>query len=172
MGKHVWTVAVVALVAAACGGRVTEDCQFCGSECVDTKTNILDCGGCGQPCAVGQSCQDGVCTDAPPSTIGCNDPSLYNCGNGVCTDLLSDPKNCYYCGFECGDGEECLNGACKKPPPTCEGTGFVCKGDGGKCCSGVCGADGRCTCMYAGGMGCVKVEDCCSKLCTEQGKCL
>jgi len=60
----------LALVAAACskgGGLVppTVICApgqtICGLDCIDVTTDPTNCGGCGIPCATGETCQGGAC---------------------------------------------------------------------------------------------------------------
>ena len=142
MGKHVWSIAVVAAIAFACGGRVTGNCQFCFGTCVDTTTSVLDCGGCGQTCTYGQLCAAGVCVHAgpPPSSPECGDPSLRDCGQG-CSDLMSDSKNCFTCGIDCGARGECNDGECVGA--TCFGPGNECWASR-DCCSGHCSENGEC----------------------------
>jgi hypothetical protein len=45
---------------------------MCSGQCVDTKTSTTNCGGCGKPCATGQSCTNGVCTGGGVGEDGCS----------------------------------------------------------------------------------------------------
>jgi hypothetical protein len=44
-------------IDAGCPGTLLR----CGGDCVDTRTNTAHCGGCGAPCAGGESCSAGTC---------------------------------------------------------------------------------------------------------------
>lgn len=37
------------------------DLDLCAGDCVDTETDPQNCGACGSPCALGESCEDGAC---------------------------------------------------------------------------------------------------------------
>lgn len=76
----------------------------CEGVCVDPMGDPNNCGGCGSPCARGESCQDGGC-------VGFCDPGLSECG-GACVDVGSDPENCGDCGVACAFGEECIDRVC------------------------------------------------------------
>lgn len=171
--RHGWVFAFVTFIAAACGGRVTDDCQFCGQKCVDTATDVYDCGGCGQTCSVGQSCVAGKCTNGDTSSSGstnCNDPSVVDCGDGVCSNLVNDAKNCGACGFDCGGGV-CKNGVCT-PTGSCVADHAACALDA-DCCSDFCASDGLCGCVATGSVGCALDVDCCSPsvACNANGVC-
>ena len=132
----------------------------CGGTCVDTDSDITNCGGCGNVCPapVGGSatCIMGACgTD-------CGD--LTDCG-GVCLDLENDVDNCGACGNVCpdpsGGSAVCSAGTCGNDcgPLTdcggvcidtnwdannCGGCGNVCAGPvngSGICVSGGCDVD-------------------------------
>lgn len=79
-------------------GRCDAPRTMCGSDCVDTQTSSLHCGGCSQPCGRGESCEAGVCECA-------------RC-EGVCTDLDSDDAHCGECGNACEVDASCLEGRC------------------------------------------------------------
>jgi hypothetical protein len=77
--------------------RSNETC--CDGECVDTKTNALNCGQCGTRCQINGICDQGQCA----CVLGCHDYSLgfqccpadsptasCSCGLGK----LTDPLNC------------------------------------------------------------------------------
>lgn len=64
---------------------------ICDGKCVDIKTDIYNCGGCGNnPCVV----------------------AGYGCCNGNCVDRHSDANNCGSCGTACGAGQTCSQGKC------------------------------------------------------------
>ncbi len=76
-----------------CDGVAANGCE------ADFATDLLHCGGCGQPCGGGETCQAGVC--AP---LGC--PEGWgdcdgNPANGCEADLRSDPDHCGGCEVVC-----------------------------------------------------------------------
>jgi hypothetical protein len=149
-------VAAIA-IAIACGGRVTGNCQLCGQTCVDTTSDVLNCGGCGSTCSVGQSCVGGKCAGGASGSTSCSDPSLYDCGDGSCTDFVTDPKNCGGCGIDCGGGA-CMKGVCVATD--CKTNGAECAMDA-ECCNDFCKSDGVCGCVPKGSPGCTVDLDCC-----------
>jgi len=113
---------------SCCGS--TETC--CGGKCVDTTSDWVNCGACGNECPSGY-CLHGVCQPCLPG--------LTLCGAG-CVDLSGDPFNCGACGVTCTSGI-CCNGSCGTD---CDGE--HCCPAGQKCCS-----DGGC---------CPKGQPCCN----------
>jgi hypothetical protein len=91
---------------------------------VDTNSDPLACGGCGDlqtqknVCAVGEQCQGGACQ---PATTGCSAPTPDSCrvggGNGgdrtACVNFQTDPLNCGDCGNACAGNESCVAGHCQ-----------------------------------------------------------
>jgi hypothetical protein len=116
----------------------------CGTECVDTLSDNLNCGDCGVVCAGGQRCENGACT--------C-DGGLTAC-SGQCVDLQTSPTHCGACGNACGTGQSCTAGVCScaagqtlcgtlctdltTDAQNCGACGTVC--DSGLCTDGVCQA--------------------------------
>jgi hypothetical protein len=92
--------------------------RLCGSACVDTQSNLMNCGACGTACAGGQTCAMGVC--ACPS-------GQQLCG-AACVDTQSSAMNCGACGTACPMGQMCVTGACRidcPAPRTVCGTGAM-----------------------------------------------
>jgi hypothetical protein len=100
---------------------------LCGGRCVDTGSDVLHCGGCGNDCTVsvdgavpdGIACVEGEC-GCPPSRP---DP-LGLRGALECVDTRTNPQ---YCGtlednVACAPDQECVDGACVElgecPPGT------------------------------------------------------
>jgi hypothetical protein len=77
----------------------------CGSQCVDTDTDRLNCGGCGETCDVVRQCVDGACRCTPP---------LLEC-DGACVDTATDRAHCGGCETACDADQQCLAGACSCP---------------------------------------------------------
>jgi hypothetical protein len=76
----------------------------CNGACIDTTSNVDNCGGCGEVCDSLEICVSGACV--------C-DSGLTAC-DGVCVDLETDADRCGDCGAACDtvDGEVCCDGSC------------------------------------------------------------
>jgi glucosylceramidase len=72
----------------------------CGTDCIDTSSDPMNCGGCGIPCSSTQVCQGGACQ--------CQS-GLMLC-NGSC--VASDATHCGSCSMTCQGGQVCSNGTC------------------------------------------------------------
>jgi predicted chitinase len=81
-----------------CVGGLT----LCNNICVDTSTDINNCGTCGRSCGAGAVCEGGTCQCVA---------GLVPCESG-CAELASDPANCGSCGRACAPGEFCSLGQC------------------------------------------------------------
>jgi Stigma-specific protein, Stig1 len=119
----------------------------CRGECVDLKTDVRNCGACGNACAVGTACDNGRCTNP------CRDclPNETCCGLlGICADLNTDPRNCGACGNVCPAGATCVAGPgrCVSCPPglmLCSNPGVgccCCRPE--ECCTGASGKNRGC----------------------------
>lgn len=104
-------VPAVVVLPAGCSGTTTPSgpCESgkleCDGTCVDTATNLRNCGGCGKECAAGEACQSGLCLSGCAAT-------LINC-NGACVDVRSDPVHCGGCFRPCfPPGSVCQEGSC------------------------------------------------------------
>lgn len=123
------------------------DHAMCGANCVDLKSDPVNCSQCGSGCAFNQGCKDGACfLLCAPGTTACGDK---------CVDLTSDLANCGKCDAPCASLLVCSSGVCMS---TCASnlarcataTGAVCADtttDPKNCgaCGTVCGATERCT---------------------------
>ncbi|MBQ8036534.1 MAG: hypothetical protein IJ268_06015, partial [Proteobacteria bacterium] len=76
---------------------------LCKGGCFDLKTDINNCGECGNACGA-KTCYNGECR------FVC-DTGQAICENG-CADLKTDDKNCGECGHACDEGQSCRNGSC------------------------------------------------------------
>ena len=115
----------------------------CNGACVDTQSDVFNCGGCGLVCGVFESCVGGMCqtpegqtqptTDGVPSDANAQPedqpaettetapvvetlicgPGLVDC-NGACVDVATDATNCGICGISCGF-DLCVDGLCVAP---------------------------------------------------------
>ncbi|MFK8003510.1 MAG: hypothetical protein AB8H86_28320 [Polyangiales bacterium] len=71
----------------ACGGTPESTCcraDVGDTECIDTTTNRLHCGGCNNACLVSESCVEGSCT---VGEVTCEDPCIPGqvcCGGSCC----------------------------------------------------------------------------------------
>lgn len=81
-----------------CGGTL------CNGKCVNAKSDVLNCGGCGVTCDdPAPRCVFGACRGCDPS-IG-----LFWCDE-ACVNLKHNPGHCGACGTRCR--ERCINGKC------------------------------------------------------------
>ena len=102
-----------------CGGVLCAPLLSCGSACVDSRFDPLNCGGCGMTCTSTQTCFLGTCMQ---SCVGGTRP----CG-GACVDSGSDPSNCGGCGVTCTATELCVGGGCfPRCPPSQAACGTTC----------------------------------------------
>ena len=107
-----WGVFLICLGTLALGcSHPSVDCpkafKTCGEICVDTATDVANCGACGTACAAGQVCSAGTCATTCQT-------GLTACG-GSCRDLQTDAANCGACGTACTPGLYCIAGACGCP---------------------------------------------------------
>ncbi len=102
-----------ACTATPCAGTV------CSGACVDTQTDVMNCGACGNACPSGAgsaaSCMAGRCQ------IACTEPARFADCDGMAStgceaELPRDPMNCGACGARCPGGSNatgvCAEGAC------------------------------------------------------------
>jgi hypothetical protein len=154
---------------STCGSCPTGQ-VVCGGQCVDTSTDLANCGGCGNACAEGKTCQGGACV-CPTGTTVCgntccaegqlcegpgdcpqgNACQTATCVGGVCAPLNPDP-DCILCDAagNCPSGQSCRNGICE-----CN-LGGICPSGSPK--AGLCGLES--------GKVCAQDYDCCSFQCT------
>ena len=74
----------------------------CGGQCVDTSSDVNNCGACGASCTSPQACSQALCVCATGAT---------SCG-GVCVDTSIDAANCGACGIACAAPGVCTGGSC------------------------------------------------------------
>ncbi len=83
--------------------------ERCGGVCVNTASDRLHCGGCGNPCPANATCTLGGCRL-------CRAPQVV-CGNS-CVDLQTSVTDCGACGYACpasprdGAAPACIAGRC------------------------------------------------------------
>lgn len=99
--------------------------RLCGNHCVDFLSDASNCGGCGNICPDGATCQNGACF-CPTGTTPC--------GN-ACVDTSSDNSNCGTCGNACQPGATCQGGTCVSAAEC--SSDAECPG-GFRCTSGTC----------------------------------
>lgn len=95
--------------AGSCESSACEDgLTVCGVRCVDTDSDLENCGECGRRCAANggnPECDDGSCR------VQCSSGQTH-C-DGDCVDLESDEQHCGSCGETCPSEEECRSGSCR-----------------------------------------------------------
>ncbi|MDQ3034712.1 MAG: hypothetical protein M3Y87_20040, partial [Myxococcota bacterium] len=72
--------------------------------CVNTQTDINNCGAIGNACAMGESCMSGVCQCG---STGAACTAGQACCGGACIDSQTDAMNCGGCGVACAGDESC-----------------------------------------------------------------
>lgn len=119
----------------------------CGGKCVDTASDPMNCGACGNGCPPGASCESGSCK--------CPGATATICGD-TCVELAEDPRHCNSCTKGCGTDGVCNGkGACwcrermdycasvdqcrnlQTDPRDCGGCDVACNGTQG-CARGAC----------------------------------
>ncbi|KAK1702488.1 hypothetical protein BDP67DRAFT_572022 [Colletotrichum lupini] len=113
------------------------------AECVDTSTDVNNCGKCGNKCGEKESCCTSKCV--PENNFQADVNNCGKCGvrcdeGQVCCDskctstiqLQSDGKNCGKCGTKCGKGTTCCNSECL-PNDTFQSDPVNCSKCGNKC---------------------------------------
>lgn len=94
----------------------------CGTRCIDTSRDALNCGTCGHACAPSEDCVASQCT------LVCGE-GLTECA-GECVNLAVDVAHCGGCNQPCLPGQVC-NGAnlceatCAFPVAYCGGNSCV-----------------------------------------------
>ncbi len=137
-----------------CGALTT-----CGASCVDTQTDLENCGGCDKPVGVNQTCVAGkpVCV----AGYGNCDADPTDCE--VNTQI--DVDHCGSCPNVCKDGALCDGGTCQCAPNTPNDCGTSCE----QCCnSGQCSDGDSCTAdicdagVCSAGAACAGGGSCCA----------
>ncbi len=135
----------------------------CGGSCVNTDTDLFNCGMCDVVCGMTETCVMGSCVDT-----GCSS-GQQSCG-GSCVDTSSDESHCGECDNACTPPATCETGLCAEcfDPEDCP-TGEDCVM--GECVPGTTCPDGRIPCgkvcvdpsidsRNCGGCGIVCAEGC------------
>src|SRR5262245_43760411 len=139
-----------------CGPDALGGLQCCSGSCVDTLSNIDNCGACGNACTGGK-----LCREIAIGVVGCACRDSETECNGTCANLQTDPNNCGQCGHVCASGS-CDNGVCECLTH-CDGSGNCGGGQAdcgpcetctnGACLPTTCGGGQACC-----GAGCVDTQ--------------
>ena len=96
-----------------CGpAKTSASQQLCNLVCVNTASDVNNCGSCGNVCSTGQTCSGGACVSAgctcPPSDSAgfALDQSFQNNGNLLCSYPVFVGENPFdfYCLYDNTDG--------------------------------------------------------------------
>ena len=158
------SLALAALSGCSVASTCSSNSVSCGGICVQTGSDNLHCGSCGNICGVGTVCTSGACT--LPCQAG-----LLACGN-ACVDPQTDETHCGASGTCSGAqaGTACAAGL------TCQGGACACPVSGQIACGGSCvdpqtsathcGASGDCSGTQAG-TACASGQTCQSGTCSS-----
>lgn len=142
--------------------------NLCSGACVDTTSDLSNCGACGIACSVGTTCVGGQCLCAG---------GLTSCA-GACTDTTADPNNCGMCGTVCGTGAICTSGVCQcqNGLTSCTGSCVNTQSDGNNCgaCGQVCPSGQVCslgTCSATCAAGLTQCGSSCVDVATDAAHC-
>lgn len=101
----------------------------CNGSCVDTKTDLNNCGTCGNKCKEGEVCVDGNCETSTTCEDTCTGTNMMCC-NDECVNIGTDNNNCGQCGKVCENDEVCTNKDCASTlqcVPECDDNQECCK---------------------------------------------
>lgn len=135
----------------------------CGGACVDTLTDLANCGGCGIACGAGSTCQGGSCAACKPDISVCSAGS--ECCSGYCAVYGASGNQCETCSYTLCSGYECADTNVND---------FHCGTCGNACTGGTHCWDGQCSnCIPHQYPGCAVNSDCCnpSDYCHSSGSC-
>ena len=165
---------VVSLLVVACGGTAptppvakadggttnTGTCPkcsggCCNGKCLDTNTDLKNCGACGKACMAGETCIGGNCQCAGNGHCAAGQTCCPMVG---CKTTMTDANNCGTCGNSCDAqnmGETCYQGqcGCTMAGDHCA-NGQACCGAGTPACTDIMADAANCgTCANACPMG-------------------
>ncbi len=141
----------------------------CGVSCVDLRTDVVNCGACGNACAVGFACSDGrcVCRCTGGGTC-CTDACS---GAALCANLASTDDHCGACFHRCAAGQRCREGVCvaplacaavdepDEPAGVCDGRGMIACATWGAELAGGDGGTSLTVCVRSPA-GCARADSC------------
>jgi len=146
----------------------------CEGVCTAIRVDARHCGACGQACAGGERCEDGVCRLVCPAG---QSPCVGADGAAACATLATDRSHCGACGIACTTGQLCAAGRCTLScasgeatctPPGGAATCANLQTDAAHCgtCNRACSATERCiagACVSS----CAPSETACAGLCVD-----
>jgi hypothetical protein len=99
----------------------------CGGACVDGRSDVDNCGGCGIRCAEGERCDLGTCVPISDVLVACNVDGFCDC----------DANQTFECDVRIRGTNECVDGRCVQSRDHCS-EAFV---------DFDCNRDGECDCF-------------------------
>jgi hypothetical protein len=146
--------------------QCTAPAEACSGACSDLSIDPTHCGSCGRACAVGETCQAGVCKRT------CTTPEV-DCG-GQCADPASNSLHCGGCGRACQSGQicqggTCVTGGCPTGQISCNGACVSTQTDAANCglCGRACLAGQSCQAGSCATTTCPAGLSLCSGACTD-----
>ncbi|RDW58590.1 hypothetical protein BP6252_13066 [Coleophoma cylindrospora] len=144
----------------------------CTGLCVDTQTDLANCGACGNICTGDRTCDAGSCV--------CSNGWSFCSESQLCTNFDSDPANCGGCGMICATAQTCVAGscACSNGQDFCS-TSQICTdlfSDDANCgtCGRACPAAQLCVggiCFCPGGTSFCEANQICTDFATDSANC-
>ena len=155
----------------------------CNGTCVDTGTDINNCGACATVCGAVPNSTGSICNAGSCEIVAC-DTGFDDCNStfsdGCESDITADSGNCGSCGASCNDDVSCSADVCANSACTNISDNTVCP-DASSCQVGVCTGTGcdvenlptgtECGTQSCGGYGSCEYSNACDETGTRTRSC-